>query len=186
MFIEELLKEGEKFKELASTNSDDHSSSSQGGVLPFFGVGRMVGEFERAAFALRNKGDISAPIETQYGWHILKLIDKKPVESFEVLKPEILRSFARDGRSQVCRNAFVDKLKKDYNYKRNEANFQELIEYAKKHTHPDSNYLSGADKFRKPLFTIKDHNVTQDNYIKYIYLSSKSNVDNTVNQTYGL
>lgn len=186
LFIEELLKEGEKFEELASTNSDDHSSASQGGVLPYFGVGRMVGEFERAAFALRNKGDISAPIETQYGWHILKLIDKKPVESFEVLKPEILRSFARDGRSQVCRNAFVDKLKKDYNYKRNEANFQELIEYAKKHTHPDSNYLSGADKFRKPLFTIKDHNVTQDNYIKYIYLSSKSNVDNTVNQTYGL
>ena len=87
----QLVKEGADFGQLASANSDDRGSAVKNGELPWFGTGRMVPEFEQAAFALQNKGDISEPIQSAYGWHIIKLIDTKPIPSFEAKKSEIER-----------------------------------------------------------------------------------------------
>src|SRR5690606_18055042 len=71
-----LLK-GEKFDELAKQYSEDKSSAKSGGELQMFGTGKMVIEFESQAFALKNKGDFSKPFLTAYGWHIVKLLDRK-------------------------------------------------------------------------------------------------------------
>ena len=61
----------------------------------------MVASFEDAAFSLNNLGDISAPIETPYGWHIIKLIDRKGLGSFEDEKSDIQSKVEKDSRSQV-------------------------------------------------------------------------------------
>jgi len=83
------LKEGEDFSELARKYSIDEKSSANGGILPFFSAGRMIPEFEEAAFSLNIIGELSKPFDTQYGWHIIKLIDKRELESFEKLRPAI-------------------------------------------------------------------------------------------------
>ncbi|MEA3318034.1 MAG: peptidylprolyl isomerase, partial [Bacteroidota bacterium] len=70
------LKEGEKFADLVKIYSEDRGSAKNGGKLPWFGSGRMVKPFEDAAFELANIGDISKPIRTSFGWHIVKLLDK--------------------------------------------------------------------------------------------------------------
>lgn len=75
---EDLLKKakaGDEFAALAKENSDDPGSGSQGGDLGYFGKGKMVPEFEKAAFSLK-VGEISDIVESQFGYHIIKVTDK--------------------------------------------------------------------------------------------------------------
>jgi peptidyl-prolyl cis-trans isomerase D len=76
---EELLKQargGADFAELAKKNSEDEASAKNGGDLDYFGRGRMVPEFDQTVFAMQ-PGTISDVVKTQYGYHIIKLVDKK-------------------------------------------------------------------------------------------------------------
>src|SRR4051794_10852684 len=76
---EELLKQlraGADFAELAKKNSEDEASAKNGGDLDYFGRGRMVAEFDQTVFAMQ-PGTISDVVKTQYGYHIIKLVDKK-------------------------------------------------------------------------------------------------------------
>ncbi|MBI9052228.1 MAG: peptidylprolyl isomerase [Bacteroidales bacterium] len=111
------LKQGEDFSELAITYSDDKGSARKAGELPWFGVGRMVKEFETAAFGLKFNDEISQPVQTGFGWHIIKRIDRKEVPSFEEAKAEIARKVGKDQRANIARRALIDELKKEYNFK---------------------------------------------------------------------
>jgi len=170
--IVKKIEVGEDFAELAKNKSDDKGSARNGGMLNPFGVNRMVPEFEKAAFALKNAGDISEPVKTQFGWHIIKLIDKKPIASYEELRGDILKSFKNDERATAGRRSMAEKVKKEYGYTFYDANFNELIEYAKKVVHTDSVFLAEAEKFQKPLFKIGDKTVPQNRFLYYVYSNS--------------
>ena len=84
------LNAGEDFAELAKEYSTDSSNAEDGGALGFFGRGEMVQEFEDAAFAM-NVGDVSKePVKTEFGYHIIKVTDKKEAEEadYETSKEE--------------------------------------------------------------------------------------------------
>lgn len=85
------IQSGGNFEELAKKNSDDPGSAAKGGELPAFQHGAMVPEFEQAAFALQNKGQLSGLVKSQYGYHIIQLIDKQPAhtKSFDEVKADI-------------------------------------------------------------------------------------------------
>jgi peptidyl-prolyl cis-trans isomerase D len=70
-------KAGADFAKLATENTDEEAGKTRGGDLDFFGKGQMVPEFDKAAFSM-NVGDISDLVKTQYGYHIIKLTDKRP------------------------------------------------------------------------------------------------------------
>ncbi len=114
-----LLK-GEKFDELAKQYSEDKSSARSGGVLPMFGINKMVADFEMQAFALKNVGDYSKPFTTPYGWHIVKLLEKKGLPSFEKSKEDIKARINRDSRSDLNKVSFIAKLKKNYSFTENQ------------------------------------------------------------------
>jgi peptidyl-prolyl cis-trans isomerase D len=91
---EDLLKQikgGASFEELAKKNSDDPGSAKQGGELPWFQHGAMVPEFDKAAFSLQNKGQLSDIVQSSFGFHIIQLIDKQSAHtrSFDEVKAEI-------------------------------------------------------------------------------------------------
>jgi peptidyl-prolyl cis-trans isomerase C len=100
----EELKAGADFNELASTHSSDKASAVKGGDLGFFAQGKMVKAFNDVAFALKKPGDLSAVIETQFGYHIIRLDERRAegVRSFDevraVLKSETLAKLLNDVR----------------------------------------------------------------------------------------
>lgn len=93
---EEARKEGADFAELAKEKSEGPSAPN-GGDLGWFGPGQMVPEFQEATFALE-PGAISDPVQTQFGWHVIKLIDSREVTppSFDEIKPQLAVQVRRD------------------------------------------------------------------------------------------
>lgn len=115
--IYERLQKGEDFAELAKKYSEDKTSSSNGGKLNWFSEGKLLPEFEEAAFALENNDDYSKPVKSSYGFHIIKRLDYKPVPLFEQMEGELKRKIAKDARSNKSKASFVNKLKKEYHFK---------------------------------------------------------------------
>ena len=116
---DELLA-GADFAELAKTKSGDKRSAEKGGEMPWFASGRMIKEFADAAFAIKEKGDFTKPIETKFGYHIIKKLDERGVASFEDSKADIESRIKRDpARSITSKTAFANKLKLEYNYNEN-------------------------------------------------------------------
>lgn len=111
---------------IVRTSSEDKETALKGGELPMFGSGRMFGEFEDAAFGLKNVGDIARPVQTKVGWHIIKLLAKQPVGTYDAMKNDIRRRVERDSRSQVSPVLFINRLKKDYQFKETTATRNEL------------------------------------------------------------
>ncbi|SFB95455.1 foldase protein PrsA [Bacillus sp. OV322] len=86
--IKQKLDKGEKFEDLAKKYSQDPGSASKGGDLGWFGAGQMVPEFENATYALK-KGEISGPVKSQNGYHIIQLLDKKAKKPYKDMKKKL-------------------------------------------------------------------------------------------------
>ena len=89
--IRQKIVEGKDFADLARAESNDSGSSSKGGELGFLKPGQTVPSFEEAAFALP-VGEISPPVKTTYGYHLIQVEEKKPTRTFEELRPELERN----------------------------------------------------------------------------------------------
>ncbi|MCA1761932.1 MAG: peptidylprolyl isomerase [Flavobacteriales bacterium] len=167
--VYEKLESGESFEELAKKYSDDRSSANKGGELPAFGTGRMVPEFEEAAYGIRNPGEVVGPVKSMYGWHIIKLIERVESKSFEEMKKELETKIKRDSRSNLSKESFIQARKDEYNFseKRNHLKaFYKAI---------DSTYFDGTwepdEKLKnseKELFTLDGNEYTQADYLNYI------------------
>lgn len=113
--IYNLLQTGSEFTELAKKYSEDSSTAKDGGILPWFGTGKMVEAFENAAFDLNKDGDFSAPFITPYGYHIVQRIEYRSVPEFDEVKNEIKSKVSRDARAEMTKKSFISKLEKEYN-----------------------------------------------------------------------
>ena len=103
----------ENFADLAQRESDDRGSSMRGGELGWFGKGMMVKPFEETAFSLA-VGEISAPVRTQYGWHILYKEDERGIQPLDSMRAQVLRQVQRDERSKEADKSFIRKTRAEY------------------------------------------------------------------------
>ena len=111
--VVEKVHRGEDFAELAKTTSTG-PSKTQGGDLGYFTKGQMVKEFEEAAFALK-PGDVSEPVKTQFGWHVIKIEDKreKGAPPFDSVKDRIMAALVQQKTQETIKN-LRDKAKVEY------------------------------------------------------------------------
>jgi peptidyl-prolyl cis-trans isomerase SurA len=156
------------FEELATKYSEDKGSSVKGGELPQFGSGRMVAAFEKAAFALKEIGDVSEPIETEYGWHIIKLLQRIPVPTFEATKDDLTAKVSKDSRSQLTRTVVIDRVKKEAGFKEFTAPVDELAMFL------DARVLEGkwnadtAKALTKTVMTLGNKSYTQFDLAQFV------------------
>jgi peptidyl-prolyl cis-trans isomerase SurA len=123
-----LVQNGADFAELARNNSDDQRSAVNGGEMPFFGRSRMIPEFSEPAFALKKDGEVTQPVETDFGFHIIKRIELKSVPEFDAVKRELEERIKRDPeRTTQSREIFISKLKKEYGFNSNQKLIDEKI-----------------------------------------------------------
>ncbi|WP_167618571.1 peptidylprolyl isomerase [Maribellus sediminis] len=163
---EELLK-GADFAEMAKKESDDRRTATEGGKMPWFAAGRIIPEFSNPAFAIENIGDFTKPVETAFGYHIIKKLDEKPVASFEDMKAEIETRIKRDPeRSNSSQHAFIASLKDEYGYSENEANKKVLAE---------KTILDSASVSKLVLFSIDGKDYTGADFTSWIANNKQQN-----------
>ncbi|WP_034261695.1 peptidylprolyl isomerase [Altibacter lentus] len=115
--IYQLLQQGESFESLAKQFSDDKNSGKQGGKLNKFGKGDLRSTaFEDAAYALENVGDISEPIKTDFGWHIIRLDEVHPILTYEEMKDGLVQKVTDMPRSKKITNQINKKIKEKYGF----------------------------------------------------------------------
>jgi peptidyl-prolyl cis-trans isomerase SurA len=166
--IYEQLKAGADFAKLASQYSDDKGSAQKGGELPYFGPGKMVAEFETAAFSLDNPGDITEPFTTQYGWHVVKLIDRKELGSFEELEPMIRKKIKRDSRGKLGKQAFINQLKAEYKFKEYEKNMPLIYELVDSTIYYNTWKNNPLWQTGNPLFSFAGKKYSQFDFLEYV------------------
>jgi peptidyl-prolyl cis-trans isomerase SurA len=151
------VKNGGNWEDLVKQYSQDKTSSANGGKLSAFSTGQMVPEFEEVAFALKNQGDISMPVKTRFGWHIIKLIEKKPMVGYQQMRDDIRKKIESGTWSEYAKQAFVQKLQKEYKFTEMAGAKEQLRRIV------DSSILKGnwndstAKNLTSPLFVLADN-----------------------------
>lgn len=154
------LEKDEQFKTLARKYSNDTGSKSKGGKLRKFGAGAMVKPFEDAAYSLEKEGEYSKPFQTRFGWHIVQLIKKHPVQSFEKLERELKNKVKSGDRAQLSKKAVISKLKKKYIISENQE--------AKEIFDNDKIRTIAKDSLQEVILTINDAKIKQEAFVDYI------------------
>ena len=173
----DLLTKGDKFVEVAERFSEDRSTAVKGGVLPSFGVGKMVREFEEATFSLKLPGDFSKPFQTPYGWHIVMLLEDNPVKLDDDLFLSVKQKIEKDSRSKLSNEFMITKLKDLYNIKIYKENFNFLRKIAVNEVSKsawDNELLIDGDK---KIFKIESKSYSLKELSDFIINNQKKNND---------
>jgi len=168
--IKAAIKAGTPFEDLVKQYSEDRHTRNDGGVMKIT-VGKVAPVFENAVFALKNPGDISEPVQTDYGFHIIKLIDKQPLKPYDSILTTLKRAIENDGRSQAAKEIYFSKVKAQNGFKEFNANYDELFARIKAlpDTGKDANMFKAADfaNMNKPLFTMGKNTYTQADLMNF-------------------
>ncbi len=161
--ILDSLNNGVSFEYLAKKYSDDKNSSFKGGRLNPFSSGQINSiPFENAAFELGKKNNISKPIETKYGWHIIKFYSKKNVQKFDEIKYELLNKLKKSSRFSIVSDSFYDFLMKRYGLSYQNNNLDYFISIL------DPAYFKGEWSIPESIQEEKILIKISDKHLKYI------------------
>ena len=173
----DLLSKGEKFAEVAERFSEDRSTAVKGGVLPPFGVGKMVKEFEEQAFSLNKLGSFSKPFRTEYGWHILMLLEDSPVSLNDELFLSVKQKIEKDSRSKLSNDVMINKLKELYDVKIFKENFNLMRRLAVKDVLKSSWDAKSLKSPNVILFRIESNDYLLSDFSSYLTSNQKKNND---------
>ena len=157
--------------------SEDRASRSKKGEIPPFTSGRMVPEFETAAFQLKNDGEISKPVLSPFGWHIIRRISVKKLGSYGDMKNDIKKRVERDTRSQVAQEILFENIKKEYQFS------EDLKALKAVSSRIDTSLNSGnwkatpGSSFSERLFTLAGRNYTAAELVAYMEKNSRTRPD---------
>lgn len=165
-------KDGKNWNEAVNTYTDDRGTISRGGALSSFTVSRIVPEFIEACKSIE-PNEIAQPVRTMYGYHIIKLISKSGVGSFEKESKNISERIEKDMRSKKSEEVVLHQVKKEYNFKTNDKNLEAFMATI------DSTILNAAyvpatnADMEATLFTIDGNAFKVKDFVAYIQEKQK-------------
>lgn len=162
------IKEGADFGELAKEHSTDSGSAKNGGMLPEFGIGEMVEPFEKAAFSLATPGQVSGLVQTRFGYHIIKLVERKGIPSFDDKKKNLMRQMGQGERNFELYKAFDERMKKEYGYVFYPEAYAELQALCNDYFPSDPEFYEKAKDMNKTLIHLADVDFPQNEFAYYI------------------
>lgn len=165
----EIQKPTTIWEDIVKNYSEDPATSQKGGLLPWFSVGNMIPEFEMAAFSLTEIGEVSPPVKTRYGYHILRLEEKKPIDSFEDMEDMIRSRILKDSRSTMIQAQVLAIQKARYGFEENEAIVDQLR--SNLNTKPKSSFVGEIDRLGLEdavLFTLQGKSYTSKDLLTYL------------------
>jgi peptidyl-prolyl cis-trans isomerase SurA len=166
-YLYELIQKGESFESVAQQYSDDKGSAMRGGVLPWFVVFRMIPDFIIPLYNME-KGEVSKPILTTYGYHIIKFIDNKPIGSFDEMRNELKTKIMRDARYSLATKALVEKLKAENRYKEYPDAYNRLMNTVHDSIYKGTWNASYIKEMNDVIFKIGNREYTQQEFATFI------------------
>lgn len=166
--VYEMLSEGASFSDLANKYSDHRESAAKGGALDWFGTGEIVNDFSEAAFAIPDTGKWTKPVRTPYGWHIIKLLDRKQPGTFEESRSFLESRINQSYLNSLSRRSFVEKLKKEYNFRINRDIFNWFVR------NTDTLVIRGLRKYNRPampkgnVYTFAQRGLSAEDFADFI------------------
>jgi peptidyl-prolyl cis-trans isomerase SurA len=163
-----MLTRGASFSELAKKYSDHKESALKGGELEWFGTGEIVSDFSEAAFAISDTGKYTEPVHTLYGWHIIKLLDKKTPGTFEESRSFLESRINLSYLNSISKKSFVEKLKKEYNFHINQEAYNWFV------THTDTLIIQGLKTYDRSaipdgkIYSFANQYLTTKEFSRYI------------------
>jgi peptidyl-prolyl cis-trans isomerase SurA len=174
--IYDSIQQGQSFTYMAKFFSEDRPTANRGGELPYFGTGKMLPVFEKVAFALKDSGQLSEPFKSSYGWHLMMLLDKKEIGTYEEMESTLRTSAVRGERDRIKKDRYLEKLKKSYRFQLNEENYLNAYSYF------DSTVFEAGwtpnlseDEFKKVLFTTSEGSKNVAQLMNYIVFNHRKN-----------
>ena len=183
------LQAGADFAEKAKALSADPKSAARGGMLPAFDPGTMVREFEDAAYKLKTPGELSQPVESRFGYHIIKLIEAPKQPDYAVEKKRLTRLMAQGERNFELYKAFDDKMKQEYDYEFYPEAYAELQALCNDYFPSDRAFYEKAKEMDKTLFHLNGTDFPQNEFAYYIQrcpFSTKSYAGDFMQEVYDL
>ncbi len=159
---------GTTFNQVAANHSDDKASAARGGLLPFTNTNRMPPEFVVTLNKLREPGNFSKPFKTQFGWHIVKLLDKRPIKPLDEMYHELEKRIQNDERSRLSQKYFVNKLKKEYEFEENPNALNVFYEIVDNSVFEESWETPSDKELNEELFSFADRTYTQQDFADYV------------------
>lgn len=162
--------EGVAFEDLVEQYTEDFSSRARGGQLNWFSftTANIPEVFRETAFALQNDGDVSVPVKSEFGWHIIKRVELKPMAEKDDMREMLKVKISRDGRSRINKEAVLSRIKKENNFIEEKEAFEAFRKWV------DGSILTGS--WKRPenfdssglLFSIAGNPFTYGDFASYI------------------
>lgn len=165
----QLAENPNKWAELCRQFSDDQMSREQNGELPPFSAGGMIESFAEAALGMQKPDQISGLVRTPFGWHLIKLLERKTLEPFEKMEASLRQKVNADSRSEVSQRIFIDRLKKENGFEE----FGKMVElaFSKFDTmliHGKWQYATNDKDLDKVLFRIGQDKIVIRKFYDYV------------------
>lgn len=165
--IHQELVNGGNFEAIAKQKSQDKNTASKGGYVGVFGISTYEKAFEDAAFSVANDEGISAPFETQSGWHVIKRISKKPVPEFDKAKTRLKAKIQKDARFELAKEEMVRQIQRENNFTENKNTVSAFASTVGKDFTTFS-WKAPGNKSSEKIFSLGDANYTLGDFTDYL------------------